>query len=56
MDFLLLEDDGKILLENNDGAVLIESVEDATFWTGGVGLERGAVSPGSYQVGTALRW
>jgi len=47
--YLLTEDGGKILLEDNTGAILLEE-SPTEFWGGSLAVERGFISPDSYQV------
>lgn len=45
--YLLTEDGGRILLEDNTGALLLEDPPE--YWTGDVEMKHGQIEPSSYQ-------
>lgn len=47
--YLLTEDGGHILIEDNTGALLLEE-SPTPYWDGSLALEKASIHPHSYQV------
>lgn len=56
MSDYLLQESGSLLLNEDGSRLLLDAPQTPTYWTGGIAVEQGQLSPSSYQTKANLMW